>query len=464
MPQQSASLPRPSVVATGAAAVAAGGGGRWNKVHLPDVPDGLLSTLERSSCFEPNTLCPDKVLGEFGELLQGTVPGVVVIDLNPYFTGYDLPRRSRWPEKEPSLLLFYVHHSGERPGTRKENLPIANEPSALESAFRHWTLIAVHMDWASRMFKLVGYDSLGQFMDHDHFATIVTSYILHRVPHFRSLGFEKKTVSVKQKGNDCAFWVMFWMVLLAFDLGRYTDEFDREAFDEYRKRVQLDLLLESMHYCVPMQQFKQLSLTCPPILMLNLKLPGGRFGGARRVIQRGAILEWQSCVYRLVAVINHLVDIMHYTACVRYGDSWFKCDDLGAHIEKVSFPIACTTDYILFYVLDPGAADSVRCASSLLSPSRPVGLTSANVFSPVSTPVRPAAVTPDSAPRVRLLNQRPLDSSSLTSFKRVVFQDLPEPRPLKNIGNSCFVSSSIQCVVACCRAAPTIVGFRGSTA
>ena len=106
------------------------------------------------------------------------------------------------------------------------------------------------------------------------------------------------------------------------------------------------------------------------------------------------------------------------------------------------------------------AADSVRCASSLLSPSRPVGLTSANVFSPVSTPVRPAAVTPDSAPRVRLLNQRPLDSSSLTSFKRVVFQDLLEPRPLKNIGNSCFVSSSIQCVVACCRAAPAIVGFR----
>ena len=164
-------------------------------------------------------------------------------------------------------------------------------------------------------------------------------------------------------------------------------------------------------------------------------------------------------------MINHLIDRTHYTACVRYGDSWFKCDDLSAQIEKVSFPIACKTDYILFYVLDPDAADPSRCASSLLSPSRPVGLTSANVFSPVSTPVRPAAVTPDSAPRVRLLNQRPpLDSSSLTSFKCVVFQDLPEPRPLKNIGNSCFVRSSIQCVVACCRAAPTIVGFRGSTA
>ena len=92
--------------------------------------------LERVRCFEPNTLYPNKVLGEFGKFLQRTVPGVAVIDLNPYFAGYDLPRQSRLPEKEPSLLLFYVHHSGERPGTRKENLPIANEPSALESAFQ----------------------------------------------------------------------------------------------------------------------------------------------------------------------------------------------------------------------------------------------------------------------------------------------------------------------------------------
>ena len=98
------------------------------------------------------------------------------------------------------------------------------------------------------------------------------------------------------------------MVLLALGLGRYSDEFDRKASDEYRKRVQIDLLLGSMHCCVPMQQFKQLSITCPPILMLNLKVPGGRFGGTRRVIQRGAVLEWQSCVYRLVAVINHLID------------------------------------------------------------------------------------------------------------------------------------------------------------
>ena len=36
---------------------------------------------------------------------------------------------------------------------------------------------------------------------HDHFALLVTSYILDRVPDFHSLGFEKKTVLVLQKGQ-----------------------------------------------------------------------------------------------------------------------------------------------------------------------------------------------------------------------------------------------------------------------
>ena len=125
------------------------------------------------------------------------------------------------------------------------------------------------------------------------------------------------TSRVLQKANDCAFWVMLWIIPLAFGLGRYTDEFDRNAFGEYRKRMQLDLLLGLMHYSVPMQQFKKLSFTCPPILMLNLEMCVGISVGRRRVIQRGAFVLWQSCVYRLVAVINHVGQENHYTACVR---------------------------------------------------------------------------------------------------------------------------------------------------
>ena len=81
--------------------------------------------------------------------------------------------------------------------------------------------------------------------------------------------------------------------------------------------------------------------------------------------------------------------------------------------------------------------------------------------SPVSTPVRPAAFTPDSAPRARSFNQPTADSRLLTPFSSVDFSHLTAPRLLRNIGNSCFFNSIIQCLIACSRVAPNRVHFRG---
>ena len=66
----------------------------------------------------------------------------------------------------------------------------------------------------------------------------------------------------------------------------------------------------------------------------------------------------------------------------------------------------------------------------------------------VSTPVRPAAFTPDSAPRVRSFNQPTADSRLLTPFLIVDFSHLSAPRLLWNIGNSYFFNSIIQCLIA----------------
>ena len=119
--------------------------------------------------------------------------------------------------------------------------------------------------------------------------------------------------------------------------------------------------------------------------------------------------------------------------------------------------IAADTDYILFYVLTSGPANSFG-TSALLSPSRiSVGVGSACMSSPVSTPVRPAAFTPDSAPRARSFNQPTADSRLLTPFSSVDFSHLTAPRLLRNIGNSCFFNSIIQCLIACSRVAPNRV-------
>ena len=114
----------------------------------------------------------------------------------------------------------------------------------------------------------------------------------------------------------------------------------------------------------------------------------------------------------------------HYTACVRYDQCWYKCDDFPLAVAKVSPPIAADTDYILFYVLTSGSANSFG-TSALLSPSRiSVGVGSACMSSPVSTPVRPATFTPDSAPRARSFNQPTADSRLLTPFLSVDFSHL----------------------------------------
>ena len=75
--------------------------------------------------------------------------------------------------------------------------------------------------------------------------------------------------------------------------------------------------------------------------------------------------------------------------------------------------------------------------------------------------MRPAAVTPDSAPRARSFNQPTADPRLLTPFSSVDFLHLTAPRPLRNIGNICFFNSIIQCLIACGRAAPNRVHSRG---
>ena len=96
-----------------------------------------------------------------------------------------------------------------------------------------------------------------------------------------------------------------------------------------------------------------------------------------------------------------------------------------------------------------------------MSPSRiSVGVGSASMSSPVSTPVRPA-FTPDSAPRARSFNQPTADSRLLTPFSSVDFAHLSAQRLLRNIGNSCFFNSIIQCLIAFSRVAPNRVHFRG---
>ena len=132
-----------------------------------------------------------------------------------------------------------------------------------------------------------------------------------------------------------------------------------------------------------------------------------------------------------------------------------------AVVARVSPPIAADTDYILFYVLTAGPAKSFG-TSALLSPSRiSVGVGSGSMSSPVSTPVRPSAFTPDSAPRARSVNRPTVDSRLLTPFSSVDFSHLTAPRLLRNIGNSCFFNSIIQCLIACSRVAPNRVHFRG---
>ena len=303
-----------------------------------------------------------------------------------------------------------------------------------------------------------------RFNNSGHFAFLVGTYITKCSPllaDFKCSGVEKFKCSVVQAANDCGFWVIFWMVLLAYGLGRYAEYGDPTTFDEYRKRVQCDLRRKSLFYCVPFQTVRQIQFSRPPLLVLNLKTPGGGLGGLRRALERTALLDWQGGEYELVAVLNHVMEETHYTACVRYDQSWFKCDDFPLAVAKVSPPIAADTDYILFYVLTSGSANSFG-TSALLSPSRiSVGVGSACMSSPVSTPVRPAAFTPDSAPRARSFNRPTVDSRLLTPFSSVNFSHLTAPRLLRNIGNSCFFNSIIQCLIACSRVAPNRVHFRG---
>ena len=61
----------------------------------------------------------------------------------------------------------------------------------------------------------------------------------------------------------------------------------------------------------------------------------------------------------------------HYTACVRYDQSWFKCDDFPLAVAEVSPPITADTDYILFYVLTSGPANSFGTSALLTMRTRP---------------------------------------------------------------------------------------------
>ena len=76
----------------------------------------------------------------------------------------------------------------------------------------------------------------------------------------------------------------------------------------------------------------------------------------------------------------------HYTACVRYDQSWLSVTT--SHLllfPKCNPPIAADTDYILFYVLTSGPANSFG-ASALLSPSRiSVGVGSVSMSCETST-------------------------------------------------------------------------------
>ena len=139
------------------------------------------------------------------------------------------------------------------------------------------------------------------------------------------------------------------MVLLAYGLGRYAEYGDPTTFDEYRKRVQCDLRLKSLFYCVPFQTVRQIQFSRPPLLVLTLKTPGGGLGGLRRALDRTALLDWQGGEYELVAVLNHVMGETHYTACVRYDQSWFKCDDFPlAVVAKVSPLLQQTQTISLF--------------------------------------------------------------------------------------------------------------------
>ena len=109
------------------------------------------------------------------------------------------------------------------------------------------------------------------------------------------------------------------MVLLAYGLGRYAEYGDPNTFDEYRKKVQCDLLLESLYYCVPFQTVRRFQYSRPPLLILTLRTPNVVVGGLRLTLERRALLDWQGGKYELVAVVNHA--IIHYTACVRYDQS-----------------------------------------------------------------------------------------------------------------------------------------------
>ena len=71
------------------------------------------------------------------------------------------------------------------------------------------------------------------------------------------------------------FSVIFWIVLLAYGLGRYAGYGDPTTFNEYRKRVQCDLRRKSLNYCVPSPTVRQIQFSRPPLLVLNLKTPGG---------------------------------------------------------------------------------------------------------------------------------------------------------------------------------------------
>ena len=159
-------------------------------------------------------------------------------------------------------------------------------------------------------FSLVEYDSLLRFNNSGHFAFLVGTYITKCSPllaDFKCSGVEKFNSLVVQAANDCGFWVIFWMVLLAYGLGRYAEYGDPTTFDEYRKRVQCDLRRKSLFYCVPFQTVRQIQF-------------------------------------------------------------WFKCDDFPLAVAKVSPPIAADTDYILFYLLISGSANSFG-TSALLSPT-----------------------------------------------------------------------------------------------